>query len=353
MTTTTELIRILHPWRTVRALSVLGVLSAGLVLTGPAKAEESVRFAADWAFQGPQAPFLLPHENGCYEDADLDVTTDRGFGSGDTITKVSSGAYDIGFADINAMLEFNTRHPDGALIAVFMIYDGSPLSVITRSDTGVTEPSQLVGKSIAAPPGDASRRLFGLLAKANGFDESDVNWRSVSPELRESTLARKQSDAIAGHAFTAFIGSKAAGVPEDDLVVLRYAEHGVPLYGSALVTRPGFAEDNPETMKAFIGCVAQGFMDSAQDPEGAIEVLAKKDPLTDKAVEQERLQLSLDWSVATPWVVEHGMSNVDPKRLADTTKGAATALGIGVPDPDDVYTDAYLPSQDTLTWPSE
>ncbi len=60
-------------------------------------------------------------------------------------------------------------------------------------------------------------------------------------------------------------------------------------------------------------------MESARDPEGTIEVLAKKDPLTDKAVERERLQLSLDWSVATPWVVEHGMSDVDPERLADTT----------------------------------
>lgn len=346
MTSTTE---VLHA---LRALGLAGALSAGLALAGTSHAAD-LRFAADWAFQGPQAPFLLPHENGCYDEADLNVITDRGFGSGDTITKVSTGAYDIGFADINAMLEFNTRNPDDALIAIFVIYDGSPLSIITREDTGVTKPADLVGKSIAAPPGDASRRLFGLLAKANDFDEDTVNWRSVSPELRESTLARKQADAIAGHAFTGYIGAKAAGVPEDQLVVMRYAENGVPLYGSSLVTRPGFAEDNPDAVERFIGCVAQAFMESARDPEGTIEVLAKKDPLTDKAVERERLQLSLDWSVATPWVVEHGMSDVDPERLADTTRGAARALGIAVPDPDEVYTDAYLPPRDTLTWSAE
>lgn len=335
--------------RVFHTLAFTGALISGLTMAG-ATAAADLRFAADWAFQGPQAPFLLPHENGCYDKAGLDVVTDRGFGSGDTITKVSTGAYDVGFADINAMLEFNTRNPDDALIAIFVIYDGSPLSIITRKDTGVTQPSDLVGKSIAAPPGDASRRLFGLLAKANDFDENDVDWKSVSPELRESTLARKQADAIAGHAFTGYIGAKAAGVPEDQLVVMRYAENGVPLYGSSLVTRPAFAEEHPEALTRFIGCVAQAFMESARDPEGTIEVLAKKDPLTDKAVEQERLQLSLDWSVATPWVVEHGMSQVDPKRLADTTGGAARALGIAVPNPDDVYTDAYLPDHETLTW---
>ena len=183
-----------------RAFRRAGVAAALVVLATSALAQGTtkLRFAADWAFQGPQAPFLLPHENGCYTRAGIDVVTDRGFGSGDTITKVATGAYDIGFGDINAMMEYNARQPDSKLIAVFMIYDGASLSIISRKGNGIAKPADLVGKTIAAPPGDASRRLFPVLAKANNFDPASVKWMNVSPELRESMLARKSADAISG-----------------------------------------------------------------------------------------------------------------------------------------------------------
>lgn len=336
-----------------RGITRLALLCCSLLMVPMAQADTRIRFAADWAFQGPQAPFLLPHANGCYADNDLNVNTTRGFGSGDTITKVSSNAVDVGFADINAMLEFNARHPNDALIAIFMIYDAAPLSIIARKDKGVSSPADLVGKSIAAPPGDASRRLFSLLANANDIDADSINWINVSPEVRESLLARGRTDAIAGHSFTGFIGAKAAGIDEDNLAVLRFSEHGVPLYGSALIARPAFAEANSEGVTAFIGCIAQAFMDSARDPDNAIQVLRRQEPLTDHDVEKERLMLSIDWSVATEDVIENGMSQIDMERLAGTLRETAAILDIPVPEASAVYTDAYLPPHEQLLWSAE
>ncbi|MNR83580.1 taurine transporter substrate binding subunit [compost metagenome] len=334
----------------LKLASLLAMAGMSLMTVNTAAAQEGqkIRFALDWAMQGPQAPFLIPHADGCYAKAGLNVVTDRGFGSGDTVTKVASGGYDVGFADVNAMIEYNAKHPESKLISFFMIYDGNALSIASRKDKGISKPADLVGKTIAAPAGDASRRLFSALAKANNIDPDSVKWINVAPELRESMLVRGSVDAISGAAFTAYMGLKAGGLKDDNIVMLRYPEYGVALYGTALVAKPSFAAANAKAMTAMVECIAQGMAKSMQDPEAAIDVLVKREPLTDRKIEMERMRLSFDWSIATPWVRKHGMSQIDPVRLNKSLTEVATALNIPTPNAKDVYTDAYLPPRAKL-----
>lgn len=334
----------------LKIAAMLAMSGITLITANTATAQESkkIRFALDWAMQGPQAPFLIPHADGCYAKAGLNVITDRGFGSGDTVTKVASGGYDVGFADINAMIEYNAKHPESKLISFFMIYDGNALSIASRKDKGITKPSDLVGKTIAAPAGDASRRLFSALAKANNIDPASVKWINVAPELRESMLVRGSVDAISGAAFTVYMGSKAGGLKDDNIVMLRYPEYGVSLYGTALVAKPSFAAANAKALTSMVECIAQGMAKSIQDPESAIDALLKREPLTDRKIEMERMRLSFDWSIATPWVRKHGMSQIDPVRMNKSLVEVGTALDIATPNAKDVYTDAYLPARSKL-----
>ena len=71
-----------------------------------------LKFQLDWRFEGPAALFLTPAAKGYFKDAKLDVTIDAGNGSGGTVTRVASGAYDIGFADLAALMEFHANNPD-------------------------------------------------------------------------------------------------------------------------------------------------------------------------------------------------------------------------------------------------
>lgn len=335
----------------IRGAALLALAS----LAGAAQAQQpvKVRFALDWVFQGPQAPFLVPYQTGCYQKAGLDVTTDRGFGSGDTVVKLGAGAYDVGFADINAMVEYNAKQPrpEDRLIAFFMVYDNAALSIITRRDAGIAKPADLAGKTIAAPPGDASRRLFPALAQANGFDPAAVRWMNVAPELRETMLARKQADAISGAAFTGYMGARAVGVPKNDLVVMRYTQFGSSLYGSALVTRRAFAAGNGAALTALAQCVAEGIATSVRQPAAAIEALHQRDKLINREVEQERMQLSLDWSIVTPWTRANGLGDVDPARLRKSMQEVSAALDIPAPDIGEVFTAKYLPPRESRKVP--
>jgi NitT/TauT family transport system substrate-binding protein len=87
---------------------------------------------------------------------------------------------------------------------------------------------------------------------------------------------------------------------------------------------------------------------SIKNPGAAIDALVQREPLTDRKIELERMQLSLDWSIATPWVKKNGMSQLDPARLNKSLSDVSSALKIALPLAKDVYTDQYLPDRSKL-----
>jgi NitT/TauT family transport system substrate-binding protein len=58
----------------------------------------------------------------------------------------------------------------------------------------------------------------------------------------------------------------------------------------------------------------------------------------------ERLQISLQTNILTPYVKANGMGDVDPARFARAVKDVSEAFNLPVaPAPDKVFTNAYLP----------
>ena len=97
-------------------------LSFGL---GTAHAQTTpIKFQLDWRFEGPGAFFTHPAAKGYFKAAGLDVAVDAGNGSGGAVTRVASGAYDMGFADLAALMEFHANNPDSPNkpVAVMMVY---------------------------------------------------------------------------------------------------------------------------------------------------------------------------------------------------------------------------------------
>src|SRR5947208_14377621 len=95
-----------------------------------AEAQTKVRFALDWQIQGPQAPFITARAMGAFSAQGLDVTIDRGTGSQKTIEQVATGTYDLGYGDINSMIQYNAKHPGQPLIAVGILLNSPQLDVL-------------------------------------------------------------------------------------------------------------------------------------------------------------------------------------------------------------------------------
>ncbi|EPD41978.1 NitT/TauT family transport system substrate-binding protein [Delftia acidovorans CCUG 274B] len=327
---------------TVLALSA----SAGLAMAQTqAHAATPLKFQLDWRFEGPAAFFLQPVAKGYFKDAGLDVTVDAGSGSGGVVQRVASGAYDLGFADIAALMEFQANNPDmpNKPVAVMMVYNNTPASVMALKKSGIARTADLTGKKLGAPVFDAGRRAFPLFAKANQV--GTVQWTAMDPPLRETMLVRGDVDAITGFTFTSLLNLEARGIKAADVVVMPYADFGVKLYGNAIIASPKLIKENPAAIKAFLQAFAKGAKEVIANPSAAIAYVKERDGIVNTQLETRRLQLAIDTVVNSADARAEGFGQVVPTRLSlmasQVSDVYATKTRV---NPAEVWNGSFLPS---------
>ena len=328
--------------------TIFSRLAPALVLAAAsslAQAQTPIKFILDWRFEGPSALFLAPVAKGYFKDAKLDVSIDAGNGSGGAVTRVAAGTYDMGFADLAALMEFHANNPDAPNkpVAVMMVYNNTPASVMALKKSGIKTPADLNGKKLGAPVFDAGRRAFPIFQKANGI--GTVQWTAMDPPLRETMLARGDVDAITGFTFTSLLNLEARGVKAEDVVVLPYPEHGVKLYGNAIIASPKLIKENPAAVKAFLQAFTKGARDVIVKPDAAIDYVKERDGIINVALEQRRLRLAIDTVVNSPDARSEGFGRIVGPRLSLMASQVSDAFGTKTRvNPDAVWDGSFLPS---------
>ena len=125
---------------------------------------------------------------------------------------------------------------------------------------------------------------------------------------------------------------------------MMYYEHGLNLYGGAILTTRRFIQANPEAVRRATAALLRGFRETARDGAGMIQVLRAAQPLTDVALETERHQMNLARVIVTDNVRQNGLSNVDMARLQTGITAVEEAFGLQPRvQAAQIYTAEFLP----------
>lgn len=303
-----------------------------------------IKFSLSFSLAADAAPYLLALERGYFRDAGLDVTIDPSTGSGESVTRVASGVYQMGSADFATLVEFASRQPAVTPRAVAVIYDKGPQAVITLASSDIKTPADLAGKSVGGGATDGPARMFPAFMNAAGVPKGSVKWRQVSPQIRDSMLMTKQIDAVVGNDYTSLYNLKGRGMKIEDVRIIRYADYGLDVYSNAIIASQTLLRDRPDAVKGFVAAALHGWRDAVADPKAASATLIKRDKLIDSELELERLKFLLATEVMTEHAKTHGIGSIDPERMAKNITTITESFGLASsPEVSVVYDPRFAP----------
>ena len=324
-------------------LEICALVFASFVAGVPATAQTPVKFLLAWTYEPPTSAWTLAQTSGCFQRNGLDVTIDGGRGSGDTLSKVAAGAYDVGIADFSSLVAFDAKYPNQRMIATMIMNDRAPMSVGALKSSGIVKPADIAGKRVADNVGEASREMFPAFAKSTSINPDSITWINVAPNLREAALVRGQADAAAGNFLTIWVGLHRLGLKDSDFTLMPYADYGVDIMGNSVVTKPGWAAAHPDIMKKFNACGIEAIRTSILQPSVAVDSLKNYNALIGHDEGIAELQIANRVTSMTDYVKSHGLGGVDTDRVEKALTEISGALSIAKPAASEVWTANYLP----------
>ena len=326
-------------------LALAAVIGLSAPFATPASAQTKLKLVLNWKYQGPQGWFFLADDRGYFKAEGLEVTIDQGDGSATPIPKVASGTYDIGFGDINALIEFAAKKPDEAPIAVYVLYNRPPFTIAVKSGSPIKTPKDLEGKTLGGAANDGALKLFPAFVKLTGIDASKITITNFAPNLREQMLMRGQADGVFGYVNTIRFSAKLSGIdPDKEIRWINYGDYGMDLYSNAIIFSKKFVKENPKAVAGFLRALNKGIVDALKDPKAAVAAVAKREPLIKLDVELERFDATVKDEMNHPEVATIGLGDVDDARLKKSIDILVEANQLPrTPAISEIFTREFLP----------
>ena len=284
-------------------------LVALLLMPDRARAMDSVTLITDFGYNGRHAYFFVAIEKGYYKDADLDMKVVRGQGSVDAIRQVGANNAIVGFADAGSLVLARGNDP---VKLVSIVYAKPPQAVFCREDSGIKQPKDLEGASIANPAGGATVDMFPVYAKAAGFDASKVKWVVAGSDSLPGLLASNRVPCVGQ--FTVGEPLLRMQAAPAKLVRFAFADAGVSFYGNGLIATDSTIATKPDIVRRFVAATIRGMKDAFANPQEAGRIMNKYHPAIDVAIAEGETK-----AVAELAQVKGGeLGLIDPARIEET-----------------------------------
>lgn len=332
-------------------------VAAALALTvlwsaGGAQAETSIKFVLGAKVDAAAAPLLVALDKGYFKAEGLNVSIvepvlpEPNEQANQVARRIAAGDAEMGFGDINTLIRLRAAPEPVPVKAIYIVYNKPAYAVIGRKSRGIQQPFDLFGKKVGAPTRDPTTAQWKIFAKANGLDPTKVKIEHIGMPVREPMLAAGQVDAILAISYYAYLDLKDRGVPTADLTMMLMADHGVKLYGNAIMVSQKFAEANRDAVQGFLRAYNKALKETIAKPANAIGLIVRRSETLHKELELERLKMIIGDNIQTPEIKSHGYGAIDPQRFGEAIDQIAGSDELKQkPKVDEVFDDTFLPPE--------
>ncbi len=310
-----------------------------------------LRMLLNTSYSGPQAWLLLAIDGGYLAREGLEVELVPGGGAYTAAPRMTAGEFDVGYGDINALIEVVAREPAKAPVAVFVAFNASPSTVAVDIGGPIRTPKDLEGKTIIGHSSDVALRTFGAFCRSTGVDATKVNVVGGGGgmlDMVEGLRGSSSTHGVFGYVST-LDAAMAAGNREPEKLVrhLRYADHVPDLYGSTLMVSQRLLKQDPQAVAGLVRGFNAGLAAIAQDIGPGLDAVMRRTGGGRRDVERLRLERTLQIEMAHKEGARIGIGAVDEARFTRSISLIAQTNRLPrVPAAAEVLASDFLPPLD-------
>jgi NitT/TauT family transport system substrate-binding protein len=316
-----------------RSLMTLAVAAgatgaAGISTPWIARAATPIKLTLSWMPLGYFSFAFVAKAMGFWEQRGLDVTIDRGFGSGRVCVPVDQGQYDFGTIDLGVMMNCAGRGLD--LVAVAGIWPISPIGIFSLKENNILKPKDLEGQVVGFDVGSGDFQLWPAFIKATGIDEKTVKKVTMSGDVLINALVEKQVKAV-GNFFNSIAPSLwAQGLELNNIL---YATYGIKTFSTAVACKRATIEKRPEICRNFVDGLMEGLKYVYLNPEKsvALHLESVKEFKGGGGINQKVIEYGQAIGTALgmgPALKQHGLGYMEPGLVEQTAQSVVTYMGV-------------------------
>ncbi|MCC6610061.1 MAG: ABC transporter substrate-binding protein [Burkholderiales bacterium] len=323
------------------AAAALGTV-AGFPSIARGQAATGVKLTLPWLPLGTFSFAFVAKKIGAWDKRGLNVTIDRGFGSGAVCVPVDKGQYDFGIIDMAVMMNCAAKSLD--LVNIASIWPLSPVGIFSLTDANISKPKDLEGKRVGFNVASGDFQLWPAFVRSTGIDEAKVRKVMMEPPALPPALINKQVDAIGN-----FIGSVAPSLWAQDLKIswMLYEDFGVKTASNCVATRSETIEKKPKLCQDFVDGLMEGLKYVYLNPDESVNIhLDAIKEFKDSQQNRDVIRYGQAISTAlgmTPAFRDEGLGYIEPSLVEETRKAVETYMkSPGIPPADKISTNKFV-----------
>ena len=292
---------------------------------GSSKELTELTFVLDWTPNTNHTGLYVAQENGYFEEAGLKVNIVQPPEGGAELL-VGSGEAEFAISFQDSMMPALTGENALPIEAVAAVIQHNTSGIISRAGEGMDRPAGMEGKKYATWDLDLEKATIKQVVEKDGGDFSKVELIPSTVTVDVSALKSKSVDAIWIFYGLAGVAAEVAGL-ETDYFEFAEIDPVFDFYTPVIIGNSDWMAENPDTTKAFLRAVKQGYEFAIEDPEAAADILLEAAPELDETLvyaSQEYLKDEYKaeveqwgyidparWNTFYQWVNENGLSETE------------------------------------------
>ena len=285
---------------------------------GAACALDTVTLQLKWRHQFQFAGFYAALERGYYREAGLDVRIVPATPDTDPVAEVIAGRAEFGVSSSGLVL---ARHAGLPVVALAVIFQHSPLVLMTLNDGQLDNIHQLAGRKVMIAPHEDE--LLAYL-QAEGIANQRLQLVPHSFDHKKA-LVEQGVAAVSAYSTDEPELLLHAGIP---IHLLSPRSAGIDFYGDTLFTVEEQIRRHPERVRAFRTASLKGWQYAMAHPEELVHLIHRQ-YAPEMTLEHLRYEAEQMERLIQPDLVEMGYMNPGRWQHIATTYGDLGMLPVG------------------------